>query len=232
MTMASTSSNDVRLRNAIVRHLDWHPEVDASEIGVSAKGAVATLTGTVDSYATKLAAERVVKHIRGVRAVANDLVVRLRIDRTDADIAADVVQLLKVRPMFDTVQVVVHNRHVTLTGTVAWLYQQQEAEKLAKVVPGILGIFNRLEVRPTAGARDIGRRITRALHHSADLHARQIAVAVDGALVTLKGTVASWAEREAAEEAASHVAGVTSVRNEIAVVPTDPVEIDFDDERI
>ena len=125
MTTASITHTDVRLRNAVVRQLDWDPEVNASAIGVAARDGVVTLTGFIDSYTGKLAAERVVKGVRGVRAVANDIVVRLVAGRTDPDIAHDATQALKLRPaLADNVQAVVHNGHVTLTGTVEWEFQK------------------------------------------------------------------------------------------------------------
>ncbi|HET7217027.1 MAG TPA: BON domain-containing protein [Vicinamibacterales bacterium] len=220
MTTATITGNDVRLRNTVVRQLDWDPQVDASEIGVTAREGVITLTGSIDSYAAKLAAERAVKRVRGVRAVANDLVVRLRVGRTDGDIARDAAQSLKLRPnLADTVQVSVHDKHVTLTGTVQWLYQRQEAEEAIRFIPGILGVFNHIAVKPVSAARDVRRRITRALHHSADLHARHVDANVKGDVVTLTGTVETWAEREAAEDAAGTAPGVAHVDNQITVVP-------------
>ena len=96
MSTATITATDVRLRNAVVRQLDWDPEVDASAIGVAARDGVVTLTGFIDSYAGKLAAERVLKRVRGVRAVANDITVRLLVERTDADIARDTLQALNI----------------------------------------------------------------------------------------------------------------------------------------
>ena len=114
MSTATITATDVRLRNAVVRQLDWDPEVDASAIGVAARDGVVTLTGFIDSYAGKLAAERVLKRVRGVRAVANDIRVRLLVERTDADIARDALLALRVVPaLADTVVVTVHNGRVT-----------------------------------------------------------------------------------------------------------------------
>ena len=121
MTTATLTGTDLRLRNFVVRELDWDPDVDAGAIGVTAKDGVVTLTGFVDTYAGKLAAERIAKRVRGVRAVANDITVRLTVDRTDADIAADAAAALKVQTTVpDNVQITVHHGHVGLTGTVEW----------------------------------------------------------------------------------------------------------------
>jgi len=120
MTTAALTGADVRLRDSVIRELDWDSEVDDSAVGVAAKDGVVTLTGFIDSYAGKLAAERVVKRVRGVRAVANDIIVRLKVDVTDPDIAAAVALALKIRPGIPpNVQATVHNGQVTLTGHVS-----------------------------------------------------------------------------------------------------------------
>jgi osmotically-inducible protein OsmY len=231
MTTASITETDVRLRNAVVRQLDWDPEVDASAIGVSAKDGVVTLTGFIDTYAGKLAAERVAKHVRGVRAVANDVTVRLRVERTDADIARDTVQALKLIPaLAESVQATVHNGHVTLTGTVEWLYQRQRAETAVRHIRGIQGIFNHMTVTPKSGQRDVQRRIVRALHHNADIDARHISVTVQDNTVVLSGTVSSWMQRDAVERAAGSAPGITRVENHVVVVPAEPHEFEPPDE--
>jgi len=170
MTTASITLLDIRLRDAVVRQLAWEPDVDASAIGVAAKDGVVTLTGFIDSYTGKLAAERAAKHVRGVRAVANDVTVRLTVDRTDPDIGHGVVQALTLTPSIaDNVQAVVHHGQVTLTGKVEWLYQKEHAESAVKHVRGVAGVINRVEVNPKACLRDVERRIVGALHRNADL---------------------------------------------------------------
>jgi osmotically-inducible protein OsmY len=231
MTTASITGTDIRVRGAVVRQLDWDPELDASAIGVSAGDGVVTLTGFVDSYAEKLAAERVAKQVRGVRAVANDIVVRLVVDRTDADIAHNAVGCLKHRPdLADTVQVAVHHGRLTLTGQVAWLLQKEAAEHAVKHVRGVVGIFNHITVKPGTTQRDVQRRIVTALHHNADLDARHITVAVKENTVALTGTVRTWLQREAAERAAASAPGIARVDNQIVVVPAEPLEADVPDE--
>lgn len=139
MTTATLTGADVRLRDSVIRELDWDSQVDDSAIGVAAKDGVVTLTGFIDSYAGKLAAERVVKHVRGVRAVANDIIVRLKVDVTDTDIAAAAALALTIRPGIPpNVQATVHNGHVTLTGHVDWLHQnvrQQRWSRTSRVRP-------------------------------------------------------------------------------------------------
>ena len=231
MTTASLTGTDVRLRDAVVRQLDWDPEVDDSAIGVTAKEGVVTLTGFINSYAGKLAAERVVKRVRGVRAVANDITVRLMVDRTDADIASDAVRALKLRPRIpENVQVIVRNGQVTLTGKVEWLLQKEQAEEAVRHVPGVIGVLNHIDVAPKTTQRDVRRRIMQALHRNADLDARHIELTVSDDVVSLTGTVRSWLQRDAAERAAGSAPGIRRVDNQIIVVPPEPYEFEPPDE--
>jgi osmotically-inducible protein OsmY len=121
-----------------MRQLDWDPEVDASAVGIAAKNGTVTLTGYINSYSGKLAAERAAKRVRGVRAVANDIEVRLKLARVDSDIAADVVHALELRSTIpDGVQAALHNGHVTLTGKVNWVFQKRDAEKAVRHIRGV-----------------------------------------------------------------------------------------------
>jgi osmotically-inducible protein OsmY len=225
MSTAALSDLDVQVREHVVHQLDWDPEVDASSIGVSAKNGVVALTGYIDTYSGKLAAERAAKRVRGVRGVANDLDVRLKTGRTDADIARDAVHALELRGTVPaTVQAVVHEGHVTLTGKVGWLYQARDAEKAVRHITGVRGVFNHIEVARGAVARDVRHRIVQALHRNADLDARQVTVSVVGEVATLTGSVATWQQRETAERAAANAPGITRVDNEIRVEPIDPLD--------
>jgi osmotically-inducible protein OsmY len=220
MTTANLTNTDKLTRDAVMNQLDWDPAVDASAIGVTAQGGVVTLTGFVNTYAGKLTAERVAKRVRGVRAVANDIEVRPKLERTDADLAADVVRALDLRESVpDNVQATVHNGRVTLTGKVGFLYQAREAEKAVHYIKGIKGIFNHIEVAGGSVARDVRHRINEALHRSADLDARRLTVDVTGEVATLTGTVATWLQFEAAERAALAAPGISRVDNRIVVEP-------------
>jgi osmotically-inducible protein OsmY len=225
MSTISLTDLDMRVRDHVVRQLDWDPEVDASAIGVTAKNGVVTLTGYIDTYAGKLAAERAAKRVRGVRGIANDLEVRLKIGRTDSDIAADAVRALELRGTVPaTIQVAVHDGHVTLTGKAGWLYQARDAEKAVRHIKGVRGIFNHVEVAGGAVARDVRHRIVEALHRSADLDARHVAIDVSGGVATISGSVTTWQQRETAERAAASAPGITRVKNEILVEPLEPVD--------
>lgn len=218
MSTASMTESDVRIRDAVMRQLEWDPEVNAAGVGVAANAGVVALSGVIDTYSGKLAAERAAKRVRGVRAVANDLEVRLRLARTDTDIAADVVQALRLRSTVPAaVQAVVHNGHVTLTGTVDWLFQQREAEKAARHVAGVRHVANYITVAPRAVERDVRHRIAEALHRNANLDARQITVSISGDTAVLTGRVGSWLQRESAERAAGDAPGIARVENRIVI---------------
>jgi osmotically-inducible protein OsmY len=227
MTTATLTGTDVRLRSFVIRELDWDPDVDDSAIGVSAKDGVVTLTGFIDTYAGKLAAERVAKRVRGVRAVANDIIVRLTVDRTDTDIASDAAQALKLRPSIpEGVQPVVHHGHVILTGHVQWLAQKELAEAAIAHIPGVRAVQNHIVVSPKTTFRDVHRRIVQALHRNADLDARNLRVDVDGDVVTLNGTVGSWLQRDTAEGGAASAPGIRRVDNRIVVVPSTAFDLE------
>jgi osmotically-inducible protein OsmY len=159
--------------------------------------------------------------------VANDITVRVRVERTDADIAHDAAQALKLVPgLADNVQAVVHNGHVTLTGTVEWLFQTEQAANAVRYIWGVAGVFNHVTVRPRSGERDIQRRIVRALHQNADIDARRIHVTLERDVVRLKGTVESWTQREAAEHAAGSAPGIARIDNQLLVEPPHPHDLD------
>lgn len=218
MTTASLSETDTLVRDAVMRQLEWDTEVDASEVGVAARDGAVTLTGYINSYPGKIAAERAAKRVRGVRAVANDVQVRLKLPRVDADLAADVVHALRLRSTLpETVQAVVHNGYVTLTGNVNRVMQQRDAEKAVRHVRGIRGLYNHIVVEPGAIRKDVRHRIVAALHRNANLDAQQISVDTEGDEVILSGSVSTWLQRESAERAAADAPGVAHVENLIVV---------------
>ena len=218
MSISTLTETELRLRTEVVRQLDFDPEVDASAIGVSARDGVVTLTGFVPTYTDKLAAERIVKGVRGVRGVANDIEVRLRHEVTDPELAAEAVRALRLRSTVPAeVQVAVHGGYVTLTGAVTWLFQRQQAEHAVRHVRGVRGVFNHIVVRAGNAERDVRHRIVEALHRNADLDARHITVAVDGTVATLTGTVGSFAQYEAAGRAAGAAPGITEVDNRLEI---------------
>ncbi|HEY6508112.1 MAG TPA: BON domain-containing protein [Vicinamibacterales bacterium] len=218
MTTATLADTDVRLRDAVMRQLDWEPGCDASAVGVAARNGTVTLTGFIDTYFGKLAAERAAKRVHGVRAVANDVDVRLRFDRTDPDIAQDAAHALQLHSLIpESVQAVVHQGHLTLTGNVEWLYQKQTAERAVRHIRGMRSLSNHIAVVANATSRDVRHRIVRALHQNADVDARHLTVTVSGTTATLSGTVGTWLQRESAERAAMIAPGITHVDNQLTV---------------
>jgi len=211
---------DQRLRDSVMHQLVADPQVDASLVGVSAQEGIVTLSGYVDSYAEKLAAERSCRRVYGVRALANELEIKLAVERIDPDIACDALEALKNRidvPL--GIAVTVRNGHLTLSGVVEWMYQKMAAERAVKYLRGVKGVFNQITLQPAVAPRDVQKRIAEALHRHADIDARGIHVDAEGNRVTLSGTVRSWLEKDEAQRAAWRVPGVAVVDNRINVVP-------------
>jgi osmotically-inducible protein OsmY len=197
--------------------------VDASEIGVLVNGRVVTLTGHVRSYAEKLAAEKAVKRLTSVQAIANDLEIRLPNDRVrdDEAIAGAALSALAWRSDIpaDRIKVMVDNGWLRLEGQVEWDYQRKAAEKTVRKLTGLRGVFNNLSVKPHVLVSDVRGKIEDALKRTAALESSRIDVAVDGSTVMLRGAVHTWAEWNAAENAAWAAPGVTKVKNHLTVEP-------------
>jgi osmotically-inducible protein OsmY len=211
---------DSRLDEAVRCQLDWEPDVETGDIGVTAADGVVTLTGFVDSYAQKFAAEQAAKRVRGVRGVANDIHVRLRSERSDPDIARDAVHALESHTNIpQSVTVTVRDGFVTLEGSVEWNYQRSAAEAAVRHLKGVKGVSSAITIAPTASPGQLKALISDALRRSAEVEAKQIEVDAHDGTVSLRGVVTSWAERHEAERAAWAAPGVKNVENHLVVAP-------------
>jgi osmotically-inducible protein OsmY len=215
---------DQELRADILAELERDPRVRSTEIGVIVKHGAATLIGFVEDFADKVAAERAVKRLKGVRAIAEEIQVKrpAELRLTDEGIAERIAEILSWSSTFrDTdIQAEVRDGHVTLSGDVDALYQKQAAARRVGELEGVTSIFNRIRVRETAAgkrAHDIEREIVSALHRHASIEASKVRVSVSGSNVTLDGTVDALHERELIEDAVRHTAGVTDVIDNLAV---------------
>jgi osmotically-inducible protein OsmY len=218
---ATPVKSDQSIGDDVLLELEWNPKIDSSDIGVAVKDGVVTLAGYVSSYWEKDEAEKTAKRVYGVRAVANDIKVKLTELRTDPEIARDAVHRLESHILIpsEDIKVTVKSGWVTLEGTVHWQFQKRLAESTVKKVKGVIGITNNIEIEGRVSPVEVTSKVEEALRRSAELDARRITVEVEGSTLTLRGSVRSWAERNEAERVAWSAPGITKVENCITVTP-------------
>jgi len=219
--MALSTRIDEAIQKDVLDELKWNAYVRPNEIGVSVKDGIVTLTGWVDSYMKKIAAEEAAHRVPGVKAVANDIEVRLLSsdERTDADLAAAVLNALKWDAAIPTgkIDVTVSKGWVTLKGEVEFAFQKRDAERAVHRLTGVKGVTNLITVTSHVSPSELKQQIEKALVRNAQTDASHITVEMQGSKAILRGTVRSYAEKKAAEDTAWSAPGVTDVDNRITI---------------
>ena len=214
---------DSELKQDVENELKWEPMVNEAHIGVAANTGVVSLTGHVISFAEKYAAEKATKRVYGVKAVANELDIRLHNGamRSDEQIAQACLAALKNHSLvpYEKLTVVVSDGIVGLEGEVDWQYQRDAALNAVRDLIGVVSITSRIAIKARTLPKDVKHKIIAAFHRNADIDARRIEVETHEGKVTLHGNVRSWSEREQAQSAAWAAPGVTAVENDIIVMP-------------
>ncbi len=214
---------DTNLRHDVEQELEWDPRLDAREIGVAVKDGVVTLSGHVTSYPERWAAQDAAQSVGGVKALANEIEVKLPDGgaRSDSELAEAALSALRLNmsvPVTD-IKLSVQDGWLTLTGQVAFWYQKQAAEATVRNIQAVKGIANEITVKAPISTWDVKSRIEQAFRRHAQIDADKIRVQIAGGVVTLEGEVDSWRERDQAESAIWAAPGVTTVHDHLVVRP-------------
>jgi osmotically-inducible protein OsmY len=214
---------DDDIQRDIIDELKYDPAFESDDIAVSVRDGVVTLAGYVKSYMDKWQAERVVSRIKGVRAIANDLEVKLPVssERPDPEIARAAIDALKwnVSVPADRIKVKAEKGWVTLEGDADWYFQKEAAERSVRALTGVRGVTNLIAVKVRPAAEHVKKKIKEALQRGVEIDAEHITVEVEGSKAILKGTVRSYAEWRDAERAALKAPGISHVQNKLVVDP-------------
>ncbi len=212
---------DAQIQKDVIEELNWEPLLNGTEIGVAVKNGVVSLFGNVDTFNKKASVENAVKRVDGVKALAENVVVKLTDagKRTDSEISEAIINALKWNTSVpdDKIMIKVENGWVTLEGTVEWAFQSNAVRSAVENLAGVEGITNNIIIIPKIKTADVKRRIMAAFHRNASIDANNINIDVQGNKVILSGKVSSLSEKENAENAAWLAPGINTVENNIAI---------------
>lgn len=224
-----TYKSDEELQGEIMFQFGWDSRIKQTEVGVTVNKGVVTLTGTVDSYAKKLAAQRAAHQVRGALDVVNDIEVKIpgTKETNDADIAHALRHALEWNVLVpaDKIHSTVSNGWVTLKGEVEWYRERLDAERAVSNLSGVRGVINNIQVVSSVEPERVKFLIEDVLERRADREADRIKVQVNNGVVTLTGTVNSWDEKKAILGCVSHAPGVVEVKEHLFI---DPYQMRFD----
>lgn len=213
--------SDFEIQRDVMEQLRWEPFLNSSQIGVAVRNGVVTLSGQVDAFSKKLAAEKAAKSVAGVKAVAEDIQVGLSpaFRKTDTEIAEAVLNALKWHSGVneEKIKIRVEDGVVRLEGEVNWIYEKRNVESAIQHLTGVRSLVNLISIRPNVTGSEIQQKISAAFHRSATIDSAKISAEVTGSKVVLKGRVRSIAEKEDAETAAWNAPGVTTVESRVEV---------------
>lgn len=212
---------DAQIQHDVMEELKWEPAVTATSVGVGVADGVVTLSGHVESFSQKWAAERAAQRVSGVKALAVELDVRLTplTTRPDADLARSAENVLEWVSYLPTnsIKVMVEKGWITLTGAVDWDYQRHNAASAVRHLMGVVGVSNEVALKPQVSSTRLKAEIEDVLKRRTNGNAERIAVEVDGHTVTLTGSVGSWYQRHLATRSAWGSRGVTLVVDNLSV---------------
>jgi osmotically-inducible protein OsmY len=214
-------SHDDQLQKSVLAELNWEPSITSAHIGVAAQDGIVTLTGHVDSFGQKHAAEMATGRVKGVKAVAEEIEVRLpfEVNRDDTDIATAAANRLAwdTGTPRDQIEIKVEKGWITLSGQVGWNFQKEAAAREVRNLMGVIGVTNQITIKPRVNTEHLQTEIQLALHRSIFFEPENVHVTADEGHIRLTGTVNSWLDLRTAGRTAWAAPGATSVENELIV---------------
>jgi osmotically-inducible protein OsmY len=214
-------ARDDELRQHVTDALAADPAVDAAHVGVSARDGIVMLSGYVATYAEKFDIERIVRKVRGVRGIAQEVTVRHTAEKQleDDQIAQRALSIIKWSAGIpaEDIQVIVQHGWVTLNGQVPWHFQRMAAEMAVRKLSGVTGITNQIELLRRIRPDNVKHVIEATLRRNAEVEATGIHVTIHGDTAVLEGHVSTWHEKSAAERACWSVPGIQAVENNLAI---------------